>query len=73
MVWQNPAKFGLTPWEQIEVTISNEVVTRRGVLPPDRILLDFYNTSLVSLVGETLNRYVTWMPTFILDLHELDR
>ena len=44
--------FVLTPREQIEVTISNEVFRALSVLLPDGILLDVCNVFSASLVGE---------------------
>ena len=63
----------ITPWEQIEVTIPDEVLWGLGVLLPDGILLDLYDTPSASLVSDTFNGRVTWMPTLPLDLHKLDR
>ena len=42
-------RFVLTPWEQIEVTISKEVIWGLGVLLPDGILLNVYGASSVFL------------------------
>lgn len=50
-IWR---RFGLTPWEQIKIAVPNEVFRSFGILLPDRILLDLYGTSSVSL-GRTSN------------------
>ena len=67
------SRFGPTPWEQIEVTVPKEVFRGLGVLLPDGVLLDLYNASSAPLACDILDRYITWVPTFPLDLHELDR
>ena len=68
----NP-KFTLTPWEQIEVTVSNEIFRALGVLLPDGILLDIYDAFSVSLQVTTPSGHLTWVPAFPFGLHELDR